>query len=175
MRTLYCGGSFNFDYQQADYRTQAASDYRAILLGSPDRLLHRSNRVMLNAEVAYIGPFYFESDSMADRDIVQSEIDMVRACTDAMFFLDEAGCPGTICELTMASMLGKRVHLFYIRKSDDQETESDLHTPCWYPILHSSSINSNTHIYECRSKADAVNKIRTLIQSWQKQPSCDAI
>lgn len=173
MRTLYCGGTFNFDYQQADYRKQAASDYRAILLGSPDRLLHRSDGVEIHTGVEYIGPFYFESDGMVDRDIVQNEIDTVKRCTDAVFLLDKASCPGTICELTMASMLGKRVHLFYIRKSDDQETESDLHTPCWYPILHSSSINSNTHIYECRSKDDAVNKIRTLIQSWQEScPVC---
>ena len=174
MRMLYCGGVFNFDYQQANYREQAAKDYRSKLLGAPDLLLQRSNRVMLNAEVAYIGPFYFESDGMVDRDIVQNEIDMVRSCTDAVFFLDEASCPGTVCELTMASLMGKNVHLFYLRRSDDRETESALHTPCWYPIIHSCIINKHSRIYECSSKEDAVNKICMLVQSWQESRLEDA-
>jgi len=167
MRKLYCGGIFDFDYRQADYRERAAADYRAILLGSPDRLLQHSGGVKIHNGAAYIGPFYFESDTMADVDIVQSEIRMVRQCTDAIFLLDGAGCPGTICELTMASMLGKRVHLFYLRKPDDTETESPLHTPCWYPILHSRIINEHTRLYECSSTQDAVDKIRTLLDSWQ--------
>lgn len=168
MRKLYCGGSFCFDYQQTGYQEQVTADYRAMLLGSPDRLLRRSDAQQLTDSVLYIGPFYFESDGMIDRDIVQNEINMVSACTDAVFLLDKAGCPGTICELTMASMLGKNVHLFYLRKSDDQETESALHTPCWYPIIHSCLINKHSRIYECNSKEDAVNKICMLVQSWQE-------
>lgn len=165
MRKFYCGGSFGFDYLQPNYREQAAADYRAILLGSPDRLLQRSTGVELHAEAMYIGPFYFESDGMLDRDIVKSEMEMVTNCTDAVFLLDNASCPGTICELTMASMLGKRVHLFYLRKADDEETESSLHTPCWYPILHSSIMNEYTRLYPCSSLEDAVDQIRRLIES----------
>ena len=165
MRTFYCGGSFGFDYLQPNYREQAAADYRAILLGSPDRLLQRSTGVELNAEAMYIGPFYFESDGMLDRDIVKSEMEMVNNCSDAVFLLDNASCPGTICELTMASMLGKRVHLFYLRKADDEETESSLHTPCWYPILHSNILNEHTCIHACGSVEEAVGKIRALVDN----------
>ena len=165
MRKFYCGGSFGFDYLQPNYQEQAAADYRAILLGSADLLLQRSDGVLLNAETLYIGPFYFESDGMLDRDIVKSEMDMVKNCTDAIFLLDNACCPGTICELTMASMLGKRVHLFYLRKADDEETESSLHTPCWYPILHSSIINENTRLCACGSLEDALDKMRRLLES----------
>lgn len=169
MRKFYCGGSFGFDYLQPDYREQAAGDYRAILLGSADLLLQRSDRVALNAGADYIGPFYFESDGMLDRDIVKSEMDMVRNCTDAVFLLDNAACPGTICELTMASMLGKNVHLFYLRKADDQETESSLHSPCWYPILHSSIINEHTRIDPCISVEEALEKIRKLVDSCEEK------
>ena len=167
MRKLYCGGSFCFDYLQENYYAQAAGDYRAILLGSADRLLQRSSGVSLGDKLTYIGPFYFESDGMEDRDIVQSEIDMVKNCTDAIFLLDGAGCPGTICELTMASLLGKNVYVFYLRKPDDQETESTLHTPCWYPILHSSILNKNTLLYPCSNTQDAVQQILALVTSWQ--------
>ena len=165
MRKFYCGGSFGFDYLQPNYQEQAAADYRAILLGSADLLLQRSDGVLLNAETLYIGPFYIESDGMLDRDIVKSEMDMVKNCTDAIFLLDNACCPGTICELTMASMLGKRVHLFYLRKADDEETESSLHTPCWYPILHSSINNKNTRLCACGSLEDALDKMRRLLES----------
>lgn len=166
MKLLYCGGTFGFDYQTADYREQAAGDYRAILLGSAERLLQRSDGVQLNAQTRYIGPFYFESDGMLDTDIVRNELEMVRQCTDAIFLLDQAGCPGTICELTMASILGKRVHLFFLRKGDDEETESTLHTPCWYPIVHSRIINDQTSVYECGSMEEAADKIRSLVHSW---------
>ena len=123
---------------------------------------------MLNSETEYIGPFYFESDGMIDRDIVRKEMDMVNRCTDAVFLLDEAGCPGTICELTMASMLGKNVYLFYLHRPDDQETESALHTPCWYPIVHSCIVNEYTRIYACSSKEDAAEQICALVRSWQE-------
>jgi hypothetical protein len=89
---------------------------------------------------------------------------MVRNCTDAIFLLESAGCPGTVCELTAASMLGKRVHIFYLR--DEGETESLLHTPCWYPILHSLSVNENTSIYECKDLDDAVEKIVATVRKW---------
>ena len=168
MKRLYCGGCFDFDYQQANYRRQAAGDYRAILLGSADLLLQRSGGVKLHEGVIYIGPFYFESDGMVDRDIVRSEMEMVEACTDTIFFLDRAGCPGTVCELTAASMLGKNVHIFYLRKGDDEETESDLHTPCWYPILHSSIINEKTHVHPCSSGEDAAEQIQKLVSSWKE-------
>ena len=48
MRKFYCGGSFGFDYMQPNYRVQAAADYRAVLLGSADLLLQRSDGVELN-------------------------------------------------------------------------------------------------------------------------------
>ena len=166
MKKLYCGGSFCFDYQKADYREQAAADYRSVLLGSPDLLLQRSSGVPLGNGPTDIGPVYFESDGMLDTDIVRSEIDMVKDCSDAIFLLDSACCPGTICELTMASMLGKQVHVFYLRKADDQETESSLHTPCWYPILHSSILNEHTSIHACDTVEEAVGKIRGLVNQY---------
>lgn len=168
MRKLYCGGRFYFDYQQSDYRDQAARDFRALLLGHTDLLLQNSAGVELGETLTYIGPFYFESDGMVDRDIVLRESDMIRRCTDAVFLLDEADCPGTVCELTVAAMLGKRVYIFYLQKSDQEETESTLHSPCWYPILHSTLVNGHTEIYPCSSMDDAVCRIRALIQTWRR-------
>ena len=32
MKKLYCGGTFEFDFLESDYRQKAATDYRAVLL-----------------------------------------------------------------------------------------------------------------------------------------------
>lgn len=144
MKKLFCGGRFYFDYQLPDYQEKAANDYRAILLGGPEHLLRKSDGIQLHEGLEYIGPFYFESDGMLDKDIVRCEISMIERCTDALFLLDGADCPGTICELTMAGALGKDVHIFYIRRPDGEETESSLHSPCWYAIVHSCLLNVHT-------------------------------
>ena len=167
MRRLYCGGSFDFDYLNPDYRIQAAKDYRAVLLGSAELLLEKSDGVRLGEQLEYIGPFYFESEGMVDADIVRCESEMVRRCTDAIFLLDGANCPGTVCELTLASVLGKRVHVFYLRKGEHEETESFLHTPCWYPITFSHMINARTEVHECSSMSDAIGQICAMVEGWR--------
>ena len=164
MRKLYCGGRFHFDYLSDGYRKEAEKDYRAILLGDVDRLLKRDDSLKIRENMEYIGPFYFETDGMQGRDIVHTEWEMVQNCTDAIFLMETADCPGTVCELTAASMLGKRVHIFYLR--NDSETESLLRTSCWYPILHSISVNENTHIYECKTLDEAVEKIIETVNRW---------
>lgn len=166
MRKVYCGGRFDFDCLEEGYRDKAAKDYRAVMLGGVALLLERSERVRISGGAEYIGPFYFETDGMQAGDIVAAELEMVRSCTDAVFLLDGAACPGTVCELTAASMMGKRVHIFYLRKPEGEETESELHTPCWYPILHSLAVNENTRIYGCAGVAEAVAKIKAMVMGW---------
>lgn len=164
MKKVYCGGRFGFDYLDDGYIDNAKHDYRSVLLGRAELLLQRSTSVKINESAEYIGPFYFETDGMQDRDIVKSEWEMVKECTDAVFLLDDACCPGTVCELTAASMLGKKVHIFYIRAKEGKETESELHTPCWYPIIHGLTVNENTSVCECKDYADAAEKIKALVR-----------
>ncbi len=53
----------------------------------------------------------------------------------------------------------RSLNLFYVQRGDEDEIESALHTPCWYPILYSRLTNANTHLYRCKDYDDAVNKI----------------
>lgn len=165
MKQVYCGGTFTFDCRDAAYRRAAALDYRARLLGSVDLLLQKQEYVTLREHVRYIGPFYFETEGMQDADVVACEMNMIRTCTDAVFLLDEGNCPGTISELTLAAMSGKRIAIFYIRRPDDEETESSLHTPCWYPILLSGLLNSRTAVYPCLDYDDASEKIAAYVRA----------
>jgi hypothetical protein len=155
MRRVYCGGTFAFDYLNPAYRALAAEDYRAVLLGGAEALLQRSDAVTVAPGVSYVGPFYFESDGMVDADIVGAELGMVRECTDAVFLLDHGLCPGTVSELTVASLLGKKVAVFYVKRSEAEETESVLHSPCWYPITLAGLLNERTEVFPCESLAEA--------------------
>ena len=148
MKKVYCGGAFDFDCQRPDYLQKAKEDYRAILLGDEEKLLQKQDFVLMKPDLAYIGPFYFETDGMVDKDIVGLEMKMVEDCTDAVFLLKDARCPGTITELTLASLLKKRVYIFYVRACAGEETESELTTPCWYPIRMSERLNGgNTKLF----------------------------
>lgn len=165
-RKLYCGGKFAFDYQKQDYETQVKNDYRANILGNFHLLLDNNKCVEITENVNYIGPFYFETDGMIDKDIVSTEKQMIEQCTDAIFLLDDGLCPGTISELIYASTLSKTIHIFYIKRKDTEETESTLHSPCWYPIILSEQLNNKTIIYSCDSFDDANQKMKKIINSF---------
>ena len=164
---LFCGGSFCFDYRKDGYEVEAEKDYRAELLSSVDALLRPecADGVAISERVTYVGPFYFEAESMIAEDIICCEKEMIESCTDAIFLLDDAACPGTIAEVVYANSLQKAVHLFYVRHREDEETESRLHTPCWYPILFCQMTNKNVNLYPCSSAADAASRIQSLVES----------
>lgn len=142
-------------------------DYRAMLLGNVNSLLwpNDSDGVWISDDVIYAGPFYFEAESMRAEDIIGSEKAMIESCTDAIFLLDDAACPGTITEVIYANSLGKSLHLFYVQHKEDEETESELHTPCWYPILFCHMTNGAVRHYPCFNAEDAADKIKVLVKS----------
>ena len=145
----------------------ATKDYRAVLLGSVDALLKPdgTDGVKLCDGVTYVGPFYFETESMKAEDIIRCEREMIESCTDAVFVLDDAACPGTIAEMMYANSLGKTLHLFYVQHKNDEETESELHSPCWYPIQLCQLINNSVNLYPCCSVEDATNRIQSFVKS----------
>ncbi len=162
---LFFGGAFGFDYREQDYQIKAAEDYRAQILGSVQALLKPKDMsgVSINDNVLYIGPFYFEAESMKADDIVACEKQMIEQCTDAVFVLDDAACPGTIAEIMYANSLKKTIHLFYVQRNDDEETESEYHTPCWYPLIFCRLTNESTKVYQCDDLQDAARKVIDLI------------
>lgn len=159
MKKLYCGGVFPFDCRDNNYLEQAALDYRARILGDVNLLLRKSSGHLPWKNLIYIGPFYFEAPEMVDTDIVRTEIEMVQNCTHAIFLLDDGTCPGTIAELTFASLLSKQIAVFYLRRPDSEETESPLHSPCWYPIRFAQIQNPNTLVFSCQDREEATRKI----------------
>ncbi|MBR6432586.1 MAG: hypothetical protein IKS64_07020 [Muribaculaceae bacterium] len=162
---LFFGGAFAFDCRDEDFEITAAEDYRAQILGSVQSLLKPKDMsgVCINDNVLYIGPFYFEAETMKAEDIIMCEKQMIEQCTDAVFVLDDAACPGTIAEIMYANSLQKTIHLFYVQHDDDVETESDLHTPCWYPLIVCNLTNESAKLYKCDDLNDAARKVIDLI------------
>lgn len=162
---LFFGGAFAFDSRDEDYEIAAAEDYRSQILGSVQSLIRPKDMsgVSINDNVLYIGPFYFEAESRKAEDIIMCEKKMIEDCTDAVFVLDDAACPGTIAEIMYANSLQKTIHLFYVKHEDYDETESHLHTPCWYPLIFCQLTNENTKLYECEDLKRAARKVIDLI------------
>ena len=163
---LYCAGAFSFDYLEKNYKKKEKMDYRAKILGNINLLLAKQDYVILKPNLYYIGPFYFETDGMIDELIVKEEIKMIKNCTHIIFLLDSGCCPGTIAELIFAVNLKKDISIFYIKRKDNEETESDLHTPCWFPIIISKLNNKNTKIIRCKDYNEATKKIKKYIENF---------
>lgn len=167
---IFCGGAFRFDRRRANCYDMIPKDYRSVLLKDPALLFAGFDEgdTMLSPQVDYVGPYFFTTDKLSGEQIILREKEMIERCTDAIFLFDEAGCPGSVTELMQAATLGKTLHLFYIQKGDDDEIESALHTPCWYPILFSRLTNANTHLYRCHEYDEAVTKITDLVNSFNE-------
>ena len=142
---------------------KAEKDYRAILLGDVRKLLYECKLIPLSDELAYVGPFYFESDGMIDIDIVRTEKNQIEECTHAIFLLEDASCPGTIAEMVYAATLQKRLSIFYIK--NEEETESSLSCACWYPIRLCSELSrSAIDIIPCADLSEASKKLTDYVQ-----------
>ena len=169
---LFCGGTFCFDYRNDGYEMLVEKDYRAKLLDSAESLLRPKGTkgIKISENILYVGPFYFETESLKAEDIVRREKEMIESCTDAIFLLDDAACPGTIAEVMYANSLGKTLHLFYVRHQANEETESELHTPCWYPIQFCKMTNSSVNLIPCLSVEEGVNRILSFVESLMRIP-----
>ena len=136
---IFCSGRFHFDYLEEGYVRKASEDYRAVLLGDVNRLLKGSGLTRINDCLSYVGPYYFEPECATDRDIVETEMHMIRECDAAFFLLEDGLCPGTVSEMIFAATLQKRMCIAYVR--NEEETESSLRSACWYPINMCRIIN----------------------------------
>lgn len=158
MERVYLGGKFHFDFLKEGYKEKVSRDFRALILGSKDLLLNQMGSVRLSDNLEYVGPYYFETDSMLDKDIVSTEMKMIEDCTTAFFLIEDGICPGTVSEIIYAATLKKNIRLFYI--VDENETESYLRSPCWYPITQSFLLAGNlVRVTPCKTYEDAVSKL----------------
>ena len=98
-------------------------------------------------------------------DIICCKKRMIESCSNAIFLFDTAMCPGTIADIMYANSLGKTLHLFYVQHKENEETESELHTPCRYPIQFCQMTDKSVYLNPCSNVEDAANKIQAFVKS----------
>ena len=158
MRRFYFGGQFRFKYKDCTLEL-LAQDYRSKILG--DKNSQWINRpdcgyIDITDDVQYGGPFYFYDQINSDT-VVKVESSSIEAATDCIFVLSNDDAPGTVTEIIQATMLGKKVHIFYEMKDiPKEEVSSRFNSNLWYAITFASFSDNCVCILGYETYEDAV-------------------
>ena len=94
-------------------------DFRTKLLQDSDKLNNYNYNSFIFDKYQYIGPFYNEKASTGNltnkecEQVVNCENKLIDRCDIFMAYLDEKKSPGTITELVYASLIRKKIIVFY--------------------------------------------------------------
>ena len=115
-------------------------DFRTILLQDSNKLNNYNYNSFIFDKYQYIGPFFNEKASTGNltnkecEQVVNCENNLIDRCDIFMAYLDEEKSPGTITELVYASLIGKKIIVFY---KPDKNNNYSINTDSWYPIVFS--------------------------------------
>lgn len=115
-------------------------DFRTKLLQDSDKLNNYNYNSFIFDKYQYIGPFYNEKASTGNltnkecEQVVNCENKLIDRCDIFMAYLDEKKSPGTITELVYASLIRKKIIVFY---KPDKNNNYSINTDSWYPIVFS--------------------------------------
>jgi len=116
------------------------NDFRTKLLSDNNKLENYNYNSFINNKYQYIGPFYNEKASNGNltntecEKVVNCENNLIDRCDIFMAYLDEKQSPGTITELVYASLINKKIIVFY---KPDINNKYNINTDSWYPIVFS--------------------------------------
>lgn len=144
---IYIASKFNKEMLSENEFT-LRNDFRAKLIGSEFDFRNYNNHSFIrddngNINYQYLGPFYNEmaSDgvltSTVCEEVVNTENRLIDRCDVFCAYLDENISPGSITELTYASLKNKDIIIFY-KKEDDISYE--MKSSNWYPIVSAKLI-----------------------------------
>lgn len=166
MKKVYMAGKFNkSDERHLGLAMRLRNDWRANLLGNPDRLVNAADNVQLNDKYAYCGPFYCEQASNGNftstdcKTVVSAERAAVDNCDVFVATLDENYSPGTIVEIGWALNAHKDVWILY-RAQDSKYTIKSEH---WFAIADAQMRDSRTHVAVYQSPAEMMQIIKNQI------------
>ena len=167
MRKLYFGGGFpSLDMNQPE--DSLKDDFRVLVLGDVRKLLYLPQECTTETPItdngSYVGPYFFYGEEISAKQVVAVENEMVHKCTDAVFLLENVSSPGTITEVVNAVLLGKNVHIFYVSLGSGSP-ETEINSDQWYPIAFAQMVGKDVHCIECSSRAEAVRKILSFVES----------
>jgi len=147
------------------------NDFRTKLIGTEKDFVDFNNHSFIYSDAGatiaqYIGPFYNEkaSDgtltSTACEEVVNTENELIEKCDVFICYLDEILSPGGINELTYASLLGKKIIIFY---KTEPHVKYKTQTSSWYPITFSMLKSDNCSVFAVDGVEEVVKKISKII------------
>lgn len=170
-KLIYFGGNFEFQYK--DFKPELMKDdYRAKILGDINKILYQPENTQkirrLGKCTYYVGPYYFYENGLDGSNVVKTEIDMVNRCTHAVFLVDNTNMPGTVAEIIHASLIKKKIAIFYVKQLlDEGEPEKEICSANWYPLQFAKQI-ADAYLVECEDRDVAkmciYNYVESLIQ-----------
>ena len=116
------------------------NDFRTHLLSDNNKLENYNYNSYIFDKYQYIGPFFNEKASNGNltskecEKVVNCENNLIDRCDMFMAYLDEEKSPGTTTELVYASLLKKKITVFY---KPDKNNKYSINTDSWYPIVFS--------------------------------------
>lgn len=162
-----------FMKQKAETGFSFAEDFRAKLIGTEKDFVDFNNHSFIRGIngrylAQYLGPFYNEkaSDgtltSTACEEVVRTENSLIEKCDVFIAYLDEILSPGGINELTYATLLGKKIIIFYKVEPD---VEYSTQTSSWYPITFAQLLSDKCIVEPVSDVSDVMNRIPEILES----------
>lgn len=139
-----------------DRRFTLKGDFRTKLIGNEDDFTNFNNHSFIkNSDgkllYQYLGPFYNEKASDGKLtstvccDVVQTENDLIDKCDIFMAYFDSKLSPGSITELTYASLQKKKIIIFY---QIEDNVSYELKSSNWYPIVSARLVAGSENVME---------------------------
>lgn len=166
---VYIGSKFNKKIIN-DNEFTLEDDFRTTLIGKENNFRYFNNSSFIrdkNGELKYqyLGPFYNEMASSGEltsdicEEVVSTENRLIDRCDLFIVYLDNNVSPGSITELTYASLNNKKIIIFYKREDD---VKYDLKSSNWYPIVSARIIagDDNVKIIPVSSEEEIVHHIK---------------
>ena len=132
------------------------NDFRAKLIGKEEDFTNFNNHSFIKSSngkllYQYLGPFYNEKASDGELtstvccEVVQTENDLIDKCDIFMAYFDSKLSPGSITELTYASLQKKKIVIFY---QVEDNISYELKSSNWYPIVSARLVAGSENVVE---------------------------
>lgn len=152
-------------------RISFARDFRVGLIGDEAKFVNANNTSFVRnwsgkPILQYIGPFYNEKASSGEftstdcNAVVNTENMLIERCDIFIAYLDDTISPGGITELIYASILGKRIIIFFKK---EHEIDYKLQSSNWYPITFTTLRTQGSEVYEVKDESEIAGILNKII------------
>lgn len=166
MKKIYFAGKFNLlKDNNLPLEQRLINDYRSKILGSSKLLTYHQEKLIINDNYQYLGPFYCEQASNGNYTstdcnvVLNSEMEAVKNCDIYVAVFNQSFSVGTIVELGWAISMNKKIIIFY----QNEETSYQIKSEYWFAIADAIARGNDVTVFSCNDNDEVVEKIKSEI------------